>query len=208
MFGFVWTWPKIDISEFPTFVCLLLKCCVVWLMIEVRQKLQKDLSTVSFFQLLTRTSLGKSANSAAKIAFKLVELPRLKLICWKLKKTSFSNSRYFTEVCMVGASLCSHHTNDCKISQLFGATVIFSRLRRITFKLDNCTNFKALFPLLWRIFPNWYMSKVVIYMSFVRFAIDLTPHRPGSFSLKCQPSVCPNPSPIGVAKRVGRRRRF
>ena len=147
MFGFVWTWPKIDISEFPTFVCLLLKCCVVWLMIEVRQTLQIDLSTVSFFQLLTRTSLGKSANSAAKIAFKLVELPRLKLICWKLKKTSFSNSRYFTEVCMVGASLCSHHTNDCKISQLFGATVIFSRLRRITFKLDNCTNFKALFPL-------------------------------------------------------------
>ena len=54
---------------------------------------------------------------------------------------------------MVGASLCSHYINDCKISQLFGATVIFSRLRRITFKLDNCTNFKALFPLVLTDFP-------------------------------------------------------
>ena len=55
---------------------------------------------------------------------------------------------------MVGASLCPHHTNDCKISQLFGATVIFSRLRRIPFKFDNyCTNFKALFPLVSTDFP-------------------------------------------------------
>ena len=35
--------------------------------------------------------------------------------------------------------------------------------------------------------------------SFVCFAADLTPHRPGSLSLKCQPFLRPNPPPMGVA---------
>ena len=148
MSGFVGTWLKINIREFLTFVCLLLlKCCVVWLMIEVRQTLQIDLSTVFFFFSTFDT------DKLRKISQLQRSLPRLKLICWKLKKTSFSNSRNFTEVCRVGASLCPHYTNYCKISQLFGATVILSRLRRITFKLDNCTNFKALFSLVSTDFP-------------------------------------------------------
>ena len=35
--------------------------------------------------------------------------------------------------------------------------------------------------------------------SFVCFAADLSPHRPGSLSLKCQPFLRPNPPPMGVA---------
>ena len=39
---------------------------------------------------------------------------------------------------------------------------------------------------------------------FVRCAIDLTPDRSGSFSLRCQASLRPNPPPMGVVKRGGR----
>ena len=38
---------------------------------------------------------------------------------------------------------------------------------------------------------------------FVRCAIDLTPDRSGSFSLRCQASLRPNPPLMGVVKRGG-----
>ena len=39
---------------------------------------------------------------------------------------------------------------------------IFAHLRRIAFKFDSFTNFKAPFSVVWRrIFPNWLMSKGV-----------------------------------------------
>ena len=38
---------------------------------------------------------------------------------------------------------------------------------------------------------------------FVRCAIDLTPDRSGSFSLRCQASLRPNHPPMGVVKRGG-----
>ena len=46
--------------------------------------------------------------------------------------------------------------------------------------------------------------------SFARFGVDSTPHRPGSLSLKCQPSLRPNLPPMGVAGGggVGQRGRF
>ena len=147
MSGFVGTWLKINIREFLTFVCLLLlKCCVCL----TNDRSQTDVANRPFHGFFFSTF---DTDKLRKISQLQRPLPRLKLICWKLKKTSFSNSRNFTEVCRVGASLCPHHTNYCKISQLFGATVILSRLRRIPFKLDNCTNFKALFSLVSTDFP-------------------------------------------------------
>ena len=51
-----------------------------------------------------------------------------------------------------------HPTNDCEFSQLCEA--ISSLLRRITFKLDNRTNFKTLFPVVPTGFPLLAMSEV------------------------------------------------
>ena len=49
--------------------------------------------------------MEKSTDSTEKSAFKLVQLPGLMVICWKLMKIyscSWSKWQNFTDVCMVG----------------------------------------------------------------------------------------------------------
>ena len=47
-------------------------------------------------------------------------MPSLKVICWKKRRCSSFKSQNCTDVCMMGASSCPHHTNVFKISRLFG----------------------------------------------------------------------------------------
>jgi len=84
-----------------------------------------------------------------------------------------------------GYKLAPDHTT------LVTAGYIFARLRRIAFKFDSFTNFKAPFSVVWqRIFLKWLMSKGVIskgqrqgkQIRFLKFAaINYIRHRGISF---------------------------
>ena len=55
----------------------------------------------------------------------------------------------------MGSTICPHNTNVCR------AINIFAHLKRINFKFDHFTNFKALFQVRWiDQSPYWSMSKV------------------------------------------------
>ena len=54
-----------------------------------------------------------------------------------------------------GTNIIPHHTNICKFSKLcLAGSYIFVRLRRVTFKFGNFTNFKALFQVMTTDFPE------------------------------------------------------
>ena len=103
------------------------------------------------FQLfLTSTSLGKSFNTTEKSALKLVKLPSLKVICWKLIKITPSQSGESLQMLVWGGhKLAPHHTNVYEFSQLCGRIHVY-----------HCTKFKAHFPVVSMDVPNFSMSKL------------------------------------------------
>lgn len=112
---------------------------------------------------------------AAKNALKLINLPSMKVICWKpTKRYSSAKSQNFADVCImvvvvvagegggVGGwvvSSCPHHTNYCKILRVCGATSSFL-LGSITFKLGKLPYLRSSFQQCWWIFAYYYLSKI------------------------------------------------
>ena len=90
----------------------------------------------------------KSVNSAGKSAIKLVKLPS-----FKTNEDIASESREILQTFLWwGAQTCSPSYKRLKIFATLRSD-IFTRLRRITFKLGNVTNFKVIFSVVSKDFP-------------------------------------------------------
>ena len=98
-----------------------------------------------FFQFLTWTSLGKSVDTTQRSALKLVKLPSLNMICWKLMKIHLLKVVNFYKPLYGGGQVCaSHHTNVCKILRLCSA--LSSLAKDVSLSNLAITSFKVLFP--------------------------------------------------------------
>ena len=111
-------------------------------------KLCKELTLPRFFfQLLAKTSQGKSFDTTGKGVFILVNLPSLKVTGLKRAKIQLCKA---AKICrrlyrVGGKFVTPDHTNVCKISRLRG-TISYVTFKKIIFKIGNFTNLKTLFP--------------------------------------------------------------
>ena len=106
---------------------------------------RRQYTVLRFFQLLKWTSERKSVDTHRKSAWKLVQLPNLKVI----QRAKF---RQFTDVCMVGAMT--------QMSVKFRDFVMHV-ISSLVFKLGNFANFKALFSVVLMDFPYSSMKKKI-----------------------------------------------
>ena len=111
-----------------------------------------------FFQFLTWTSLGKSVDTTQRSALKLVKLPSLNMICWKLMKIHLLKVVNFYKPLYGGGQVCAfHHTNVCKISRLCRAISSLAKdvsLSNLAILLILRCSFQTDFPWLVRI-KSW-----------------------------------------------------
>ena len=121
-----------------------IKLKIEWFSIECRKTKTKtktktiDPSTVfSTFDIGQLAKIYRHSNSnMAKF-----ERDTLQTVTKTYVSTKSGN---FTDVCMLGASLCPQHTNVCKILRLCGT--IFAILQNMNLKFGQFPNFKVFYP--------------------------------------------------------------
>ena len=86
MFGFVWTWPKIDISEFPTFVCLLLKCCVCLTNDRSQTEVANRPFQGFFFPTFDTDKLGKISQLRCEDRLQISRVATFEIVLLKTKE--------------------------------------------------------------------------------------------------------------------------
>ena len=84
-----------------------------------------------------------------------------KFECYLLKTNAdiASQTREFLERLYVGGKFVPPYPTTIQTCKIF-----FARVRCIIFKLGNFTKLKVLFPEVFKIFPNWSLSKVEKYL--------------------------------------------
>ena len=95
-----------------------------------------------------------------KVCLNISKLAKFESDCLSEQRYSAVKLRKFTDVFMGGGGKFApppHHTKVFKFRN-FVSSLVFNK--SLQFKLSNFTNFKALFPVVWRIFRNLSMSKV------------------------------------------------
>ena len=80
----------------------------------IRIVTQRNRHFHGFFQLLTWTRSGKSVDTTEKSALKLIKLPSLKMICWKLMKIQLFKDAKFCRRFMARAQSCPPPPPPCK----------------------------------------------------------------------------------------------
>ena len=108
-----------------------------------------------FLSTFDEGKLGEIRRHQWKERPKISKIAKFESELLKTNRYSFSKSRNFTDVCMVGGTNLPPlppPPASCKRLQTL-LNYIFARVRRFTFRFSNFTNFKALIPVQSRDFP-------------------------------------------------------